>query len=191
MNNKKGSAELPQCIVLLFILYSLFLTSSSIQAQNGDLSVISRWTMYTDCKNSLYQYLYSVACRQLDLREKEIAGLTTKDQWLQRQLKVKNILSKIIGPFPDKTPLNARINGTVQKQGYRIEKIIYESTPSYYVTACLFLPDIRKDKTPASPEDAGDTSSGWPGFDLSQEKHFSGLGEIFSADLDKIDACAD
>jgi len=147
--------------VLLFIFCGVFLNNTFLQAQNEDLSVISRWTMYTDCNNSLYRYLYSVACGQLDLREQEIAGLTTKAQWRQRQLTVKNILSKIIGPFPDKTPLNARVTGTVQKQGYRIEKIIYESMPSYYVTSCLFLPDNRKDKTPAVIYCSGHTDIGF------------------------------
>ena len=46
-----------------------------------------------------------------------------------------------VGPFPDKTPLNARITGKVSRKGYTVEKILFESRPFYYVTALLFLPD--------------------------------------------------
>ncbi len=161
MNSKKKSGIFPPVIMLLFILCGVVLNGSSLRAQNEDLSVISRWTMYTDCQNSLYRYLYSVAVQQLDAREKQIAELTTKAKWQQRQLKARNILTEIIGPFPDKTPLNARIAGAVQKQGYRIEKIIYESLPSYYVTACLFLPDNRNAKTPAVIYCSGHTDNGF------------------------------
>jgi dipeptidyl aminopeptidase/acylaminoacyl peptidase len=37
----------------------------------------------------------------------------------------------------------------VQKRGYRIEKIIYQSLPGVYVTGCLYLPDSINGKIPA------------------------------------------
>jgi len=161
MYYKIKSGLFSKIIALLFILCGVFFNNASLRAQNEDLSVISRWTMYTDCQNSLYRYLYSVAFQQLDAREKEVAGLTTKTKWRQRQLKVQDILSNIVGPFPAKTPLNAKIVDTVQKQGYSIEKIIYESMPSYYVTACLFLPDEHTTKTPAIIYCSGHTDIGF------------------------------
>ncbi|MBN2410064.1 acetylxylan esterase [candidate division KSB1 bacterium] len=161
MTLKNKSGIIPPVIVLFFVFCSNLLISSSLRAQNEDLSVISQWTMYTDCKNSLYRYLYSVAYQQLDLREQETAELTTKAKWQKRQSKVRKILTEIIGRFPDKSPLNARITGTVQKQGYRIEKIIYESLPSYYVTACLFLPDNLNGKAPAVIYCSGHTDLGF------------------------------
>ena len=36
------------------------------------------------------------------------------------------------------TPLNARMTGTVEGDGFRIEKIIFESRPRHYVTANLY-----------------------------------------------------
>ncbi|MFC1558322.1 alpha/beta hydrolase family protein, partial [candidate division KSB1 bacterium] len=85
----------------------------------------------------------------LDLRDEEISKLKTKTDWMKRQQKVKDILMKIVGPFPEKTPLNARVTGVVKKDEYRIEKIIYESIPNFYVTGCLFIPDGIKGKRPA------------------------------------------
>ena len=46
-----------------------------------------------------------------------------------------------LGEFPERTPLNAKVLGTVRKDGYRVEKVLFESMPGLFVTANLFLPD--------------------------------------------------
>ena len=97
----------------------------------------------------LIHYLNKQAFGYLDARDKEIAGLKTKEDWIKRQAKVKKILNEIVGPFPEKTPLNARVTGVVKKDGFRIEKVIYESMPHFYVTACLFIPDKIVGQRPA------------------------------------------
>ena len=56
---------------------------------------------------------------------------------------------EMVGPFPEKTPLNPRITGIIKKNGYKIEKIVYESIPGFYVTGCLYIPDKIKGKAPA------------------------------------------
>lgn len=48
---------------------------------------------------------------------------------------------RVLGPLPARTPLRARVVGTVPQAGFRIEKIIYESTPRHHVTANLYAPD--------------------------------------------------
>jgi len=45
--------------------------------------------------------------------------------------------------------LNPEITGIIQKEGYRIEKVIYESVPGFYETGCLYIPDNLKGKAPA------------------------------------------
>lgn len=46
-----------------------------------------------------------------------------------------------LDPLPPRTPLNARITGTLERDGYRIEKLVFESRPGLYVVAHLYLPD--------------------------------------------------
>lgn len=46
-----------------------------------------------------------------------------------------------IGGLPDRNPLNPRITGTLKGEGYRIEKVILETRPSFHLTANLYLPD--------------------------------------------------
>lgn len=55
----------------------------------------------------------------------------------------KKILLQSLGldPMPPRTPLNARITGTIQRVGYAIDKLVYESRPNFFVTAHLYRPD--------------------------------------------------
>src|SRR5439155_15896438 len=45
-----------------------------------------------------------------------------------------------IGGFPERAPLNAKTVGVIERENFRIEKIIFESQPNFYVTANLYLP---------------------------------------------------
>ncbi|MFC1558447.1 alpha/beta hydrolase family protein [candidate division KSB1 bacterium] len=75
--------------------------------------------------------------------------MKTKTDWLKRQQKVREILMNTVGPFPEKTPLNPKVTGVLKKDGYRVEKIVFESMSEFYVTGCLFIPDGIKGKRPA------------------------------------------
>jgi cephalosporin-C deacetylase-like acetyl esterase len=75
--------------------------------------------------------------------------LKTKNDWQIRQAWVKQKLNTLIGPFPEKTVLNPRITGVLQKDGYRVEKLVYESMPGFYVSGCVFIPDDIEGKAPA------------------------------------------
>lgn len=52
-------------------------------------------------------------------------------------------------PPPPKTPLNVQITGRIQRDGYVIEKIAFESLPKVYVTANLYLPTNVDGPVPA------------------------------------------
>jgi cephalosporin-C deacetylase-like acetyl esterase len=43
--------------------------------------------------------------------------------------------------LPERSPLNARVVGREQRDGYHFEKVIFESQPRHFVTAILYLPD--------------------------------------------------
>ena len=56
------------------------------------------------------------------------------------QQQLKQYFTEAIGGFPERTPLNPQNTGVVQREGYRVEKIVYESRPQHYVSGTLFLP---------------------------------------------------
>jgi len=45
-----------------------------------------------------------------------------------------------IGGLPDRTPLNPKIVGVLKGDGYRVEKVLFESRRGHHVTANLYLP---------------------------------------------------
>lgn len=53
---------------------------------------------------------------------------------------VRSKLVQMWGPFPEKTPLNPQALTTIEQDGYRIEKIIYETRPRLFVPANLYRP---------------------------------------------------
>jgi cephalosporin-C deacetylase-like acetyl esterase len=64
---------------------------------------------------------------------------------------VKSVQQRIrecFGPMPEKTPLNAKVTKTLERDGYRIENIIFESRPGYHVTGNLYLPTTKKTLVP-------------------------------------------
>jgi len=127
----------------------IFLTNNKVNAQNELDVVKNNWLQYSDAPNSLYHYLTGEAFELLESRAREISKIKTKDELLQWQAKVRKTMGEILGPFPEKTPLNAKITGIVKKNGYRVENVIYESLPGFYVTASLFIPENVKKPVPA------------------------------------------
>jgi cephalosporin-C deacetylase-like acetyl esterase len=133
----------------LFFITVIFFGFHFASAQEEDLNVLDEWIEWSNSENMLSLHLNKQAYSCLDKRESEIAKLKTKADWRKKQKEVKEILMKIIGPFPERKPLKPKVTDIIQKKGYRIEKIIYESIPDYFVTGCIFLPDGIKDKRPA------------------------------------------
>lgn len=62
---------------------------------------------------------------------------------------VRDRIQKVFGPWPKKTALNARVTGVLERDTYRLEKIIFESRPGFPVTANLYLPKGRSGPSPA------------------------------------------
>jgi cephalosporin-C deacetylase-like acetyl esterase len=135
-------------IRIFFVWVFFFSILIPVQAQD-DVTLFNYWQYYSDVENSLFKYFCSTGFQQLEERKAVINSLQSKEDWLRRQVDVREKLVKIIGPFPEKTPLNARVTGVIHKEGYRVEKLIYESQPGYYVTSALFIPENLDGETPA------------------------------------------
>src|SRR5665647_2356876 len=135
---------------ILPVLLSLFIGSNALKAQKteNELNVIQSWIHFSDAPNSLYHHLAGEAFNFLDKRANNIAALHSLSDWEKRQELVRKTLLDIVGPFPAKTSLNAKTVATIVKDGYKMENIIYESQPGFYVTSSLFIPDGLKGKAP-------------------------------------------
>ncbi len=137
-------------------------------AQSENLSVLSRWIEWADATNRLQLHLNRIAFDMLRERRDAVAALETADDWRARQQHVRDTLHRLVGPMPERTPLNARIMGVIEKEGYRVEKIVFESMPNFYVTGCLFLPEKRSDPSPAILNVIGHTGIAFRGEGYQQ-----------------------
>ena len=95
---------------------------------------------YRDYSRCLPDYLRSLAQDAYERRNRALAKLTSKEPIAARQHWVRETLWKLIGGEPERTPLNARTTGLLERDGYRLEKLIYESRPRLFVTANLYVP---------------------------------------------------
>jgi cephalosporin-C deacetylase-like acetyl esterase len=73
---------------------------------------------------------------------------------------VREKIQESFGPWPEKTPLNPQITGVVDRDGYKIEKLIFESRPGFLVTANLYVPKGREFPLPGVVGTCGHSSNG-------------------------------
>ncbi len=70
--------------------------------------------------------------------------------------RVRQKMRQVAGSFPERGDLHSQVMGTVEGDGFRIEKVIFQSRPHHYVTAHLYLPTgSRAKKHPACIEMCG------------------------------------
>ena len=100
------------------------------------------------------------------VRRAEVAGLKAKARLKTKadaEAYVRSAQERIrdcFAPFPQKTPLNARITGVVDRDAYKIEKVIFESRPKFLVTANLYIPKGRKFPLPGVVGTCGHSANG-------------------------------
>ena len=67
--------------------------------------------------------------------------LKSKAEYDAYRLDLRKKMLAAVGTFPERTPLNARTTATLKRDGYTLEKVVFESMPGLFVTANLFIPD--------------------------------------------------
>ncbi len=73
---------------------------------------------------------------------KFLADLASKEAWESRRERYRREYFHMLGlwPFPEKTPLHATVTGELEGDGFRVEKLHFQSRPRLYVTANLYRP---------------------------------------------------
>ena len=83
--------------------------------------------------------------RRLDA--KFLDGITNKAQWEARRGELRQQYLEMLGlwPMPERTPLEAKVTGVLERdEGFRVEKLHFQSRPGLYVTGNLYLPKDAK-----------------------------------------------
>ena len=71
-----------------------------------------------------------------------LRGIHDWEEWLRLRPICRQRLSWMLGldPLPARTPLNASVTGTLERERYTIENVVFESSPGLLVTGNLYLP---------------------------------------------------
>src|SRR5258707_935313 len=73
-------------------------------------------------RKMLYTALQAECGKAFEARRRDVAAMKTEDDLRKRQESLREKFIEALGGFPEKTPLNARVAGTVKGEGFRVEK---------------------------------------------------------------------
>ena len=93
-------------------------------------------------------------------RLERLAALKTKADAEAYVQSVRGKIRESFGPFPEKTPLNARVTKVVERDAYKIENVLFESRPGFLVSANLYIPKGRRFPLPGVVGSCGHSANG-------------------------------
>ncbi len=85
------------------------------------------------------------------LRQTALRPYETAEQWSKARQTLRQQLLSMLGldPLPERTDLQVKITGVHERDGVRVENILFQSSPGLYVTGNLYLPAEHQGKLPA------------------------------------------
>ncbi|MBO0858206.1 MAG: acetylxylan esterase [Chloracidobacterium sp.] len=131
---------------------------------------------YPDYFRCLPDFLNRLAARAYQARNEQIAALTTPAAVRRRQRWARETFWNLVGGAPERTPLNVRTLGGFEREGYRVEKLLYESQPNVYVSANLYIPKSHRPPFPGVLFQMGHTQNGKAG--ATYQRCCQGLAQL-------------
>ena len=113
----------------------------------------------TEASTMLHEYLMAKVRQAAERRDAEYEMIKTPTEIMAYQQRLRQFFLEQLGGLPERTPLNARVVGQEKRDGYRIEKVIFESQPKHFVTAILYLP-VTKPPYPGVLVPCGHSATG-------------------------------
>ncbi len=124
-------------------LFLLCVFAITLPLAADDLTVLPKQVDGVAPHAMLHTYLMSKVRDATSRRTAKCVTIKTREQMTAYQRQMRAFFIDQLGGLPKRTPLNARVVGREQRDGYRIEKVIFESQPKHFVTAILYLPECK------------------------------------------------
>jgi len=97
--------------------------------------------VYLNRYTNMVQEYYVARVREAHRRRlRARATVKTREDVHRLQKEIRAKIRRSFGPFPERTPLNVRITGKLERRAHTVEKLIYESRPGFLVSANLYVP---------------------------------------------------
>ncbi|WP_435156400.1 alpha/beta hydrolase family protein [Haladaptatus sp. DFWS20] len=106
---------------------------------------------YYDASAQLPRYLRNIANQQFSAAERERAARNSQAAVERRRDIARDLFIAALGGLPnggERTPLNSTTTGRLDRDGYVIEHVVFQSLPDFHVTSNLYLPSERDGKVP-------------------------------------------
>jgi cephalosporin-C deacetylase-like acetyl esterase len=96
---------------------------------------------FYDVGDQLKQHIYRRSEAAFASNDMVRDSITSREVLQRCQQEIREFIVQSLGDLPPlDTPLNARTVGTIEADGFHVEKVIFEARPGNYVTANLYLP---------------------------------------------------
>jgi len=135
-----------QRFITMVVCLSLTLSASAFSQE--DLRVLPEKTNDVAPGDMMSHYLRRLAGQKFEDWKEQYEQRKTPEQIAEYQKRLSEKFIEAIGGLPERTPLNPQVTGIISRDGYRVDKVIFESQPKHHVSALLFLPDAGKYKPP-------------------------------------------
>jgi dienelactone hydrolase len=153
-----GQGYANTCVLLLICLSSI---AATVHAD--DFTVLSASDDAGPVRQMVSRYLKQQAYEAFDRRRAAYESLQTAEDIAAYQSRLREFFVERLSGFPERTPLNAQVIGSLNGDGFRVEKIIFESRPRHFVTGNLYLP-LSAPPYPAVLVPCGHTANGKAGY---------------------------
>jgi hypothetical protein len=127
-------------------------------------------------RQTLIDYLDGIAHTQLDARKEAVSPIQTRADAERRKAMVRQKIVDLIGGLPESGgPVVVKQFGTISGDGFRVEKLAFESLPGFWVTANVYVPTGGDGPFPAMVLTPGHEASGKAAQYPHQETEASSL----------------
>lgn len=149
-------------ILRVLTLLGLMSVTAGEEPAASDLDVFTTPETRREAGQLFIQYQKASILASLAQRDAEVDALQSRQDVLARARAAREAFLGSIGGLPsEKSPLAARTAGVVDRGGFTIEKVLYQSRPGFWVAAHLYLPKRLDGKTvPAVLTPMGHSSEG-------------------------------
>jgi cephalosporin-C deacetylase-like acetyl esterase len=110
------------------------------QARGENWNFLEYASVFPDVRGMLGRFLRAQAAELLEARRKRVESIGTVAGLDERRREFRAFVWDVLGGEPERTPLKARVVGSIERPDHRVEKVIFESRPGFPVTANLYLP---------------------------------------------------
>jgi len=126
--------------MLTCLVASAALMTISAAEWEEELRVLPPETGGVEPSQMMRAHLVRRSEEALDRRDEAYEQLKTPEDLAAHRGRMRAFFIDQLGGLPERTPLNARVVGEDPFGGFRVERVVYESLPGYFVPAHCYVP---------------------------------------------------